>query len=161
VLRFAAGQLRPDEAEGQAHALALLSPEGWQTDMDALEPLRPAHLRRLRREIRQGLARILAGDSWALPLPRAAWFNRASLVPSGYQLRWHAPLRTSVLHGLAELIQRHGARLRACQRCGAPLLPRKRQTFCVGIPGCGQLARDQRKREARENRKRPPTRLTR
>ena len=89
VLRFAAGQLRPDEAEGQAHALAMLTPEsdGWQTDMDALAPLSARQLRGLQREIRVGLERLLGGGTWELPVPQRARLNRASLFPSGYHLR--------------------------------------------------------------------------
>ena len=56
---------------------------------------------------------------------------------------WYGDEATTILHGVAELLQAHVARLRACKECGRPFLAVKRQEY--DTPLCAQIYRNRTK----------------
>src|SRR5439155_15971269 len=101
---------------------------------------------------------LLAGKTWTLPGPREVsikrgeagpvgsapdWSARAPrnqargqivppVPPTSHQWTWRADEGALIQLAVADLIFRHGSRLRACanEKCKAPFVAVKRQQYC-------------------------------
>jgi hypothetical protein len=130
--------------------LAGLTPSEPGTSWDVTLSPAPSvpEIERVQRSLRAGVAAVLSGGMWEFPTPERAFLRRFTATPNWsaltprvsaatpppeatYQWGWRvARVGTMAAFGLAALIRRHGARLRACAVCAAPSLAVKRQIYC-------------------------------
>jgi hypothetical protein len=156
VLEWLREDLTHVDDAGRDRAVAILSAaqprHGWPSaHSDRGADLSTAALVALQGQLRKGIAGLLRveppgtlGFVWELPGPQRATLRND---PFGDRdtayLDWFGDPETTILHGVAQLVQAHRARLRLCKECQRPFLAVKRQEY--DTPLCAQVYRNRTK----------------
>jgi hypothetical protein len=137
--------------------LAAASHEGFPGEDDwptkkPVEPIRPAILRAVQREITKALNCLFSDAAWWCP----PGYNRVEITRTSQkgakEARFEISFRTYrdlgfVMQGFVRALLDGGKDLRTCIRCNKPFVATKRQEYCS--LNCSQIVRNDKKKRIR------------